>query len=116
MKEAKAKLKYVHIAPRKMRLIADLIRGASFNEAKAQISFSAKKSAEPLLKLLKSAESNARHNLKTDSDLYIKEIKIDEGPILKRFKARARGRAAMIRRRTSHVSVVLQEEPKKLKS
>lgn len=117
MAEAKAKLRHIHIAPRKLRLLADLIRGIPLKEAKAQINFNIKKGALPFLKLLKSAEGSALHDFKMNPDeLFIKEIKVDTGPVLKRYKTRARGRAATIRRRTSHVTVVLDEQQKKLKS
>ncbi len=116
MTNVSAKLKYLKLSPRKVRLLVDLIRGMDLKEAKTQISFSIKKSASPLLKLLNSAESNAKHNFKLDPEnLYIKDIKVDDGPILKRWMPRARGRATMIRRRTSHVSMTLsdKEEDKK---
>jgi len=111
MIDVKAKLRYFHTAPRKMRLLADLIRGLPLKEAKAQVMFSDKESAPSFLKLLKSAESNAKHNFKIEPEkLYVKEVKIDDGPILKRYMPRARGRATMIRRRTSHITVVLDEK------
>ncbi len=111
MTEVKAKLRYMRIAPRKMRLLADLVRGVDLDKAKRQLGFNDKKGAEPLLKLLKSAESNAKNNFKLEPDkLFVKEIKVDGGPVLKRWMPRARGRATMIRRRSSHVSVVLSEK------
>jgi len=113
MTEVKAKLKYLHIAPRKVRLLVNLIRGMSLKDAKAQVSVSSKKASLSLLKLLKSAESNARHNFKLEQDsLHIKEAKVDGGPVLKRYMPRARGRATIIRRRTSHVTIVLEEQKK----
>ncbi|MBU1091633.1 50S ribosomal protein L22 [Patescibacteria group bacterium] len=117
MTEVNAKLKYLRIAPRKVRLLVDLIRGMSLGDAKTQVSVSSKKIAPPLLKLLKSAESNARHNFKLEPDnLRVKEAKVDEGPVLKRYMPRARGRATVIKRRTSHVTVVLGEKKKDNKS
>lgn len=116
MIEVTAKLRYARIAPRKMRVLADLVRGVDLKKAKTQLGFNDKKSADPLLKLLKSAESNAKSNFKLETEgLYIKEIRVDGGPILKRWMPRARGRATMIRRRSSHVSVVLAERQKKSK-
>ena len=113
MNEANAKLKYLHISPRKVRLLAGLVRGVPIKEAKLQIEFSGKKSAEPILKLLQSAEKNAVNNTKLKSEnLYVKEMTVDEGPTLKRYKARARGRATTIRRRTSHITIVLSEQQK----
>jgi large subunit ribosomal protein L22 len=88
-----------------------MMRGLSLKEAKTQMEFYSKKAALPLLKLLKSAESNARHNFQLEPEnLYIKEIKVDQGPVLKRFMPRARGRATTIRRRSSHVTVVLDQK------
>ncbi|PIS13489.1 MAG: 50S ribosomal protein L22 [Candidatus Tagabacteria bacterium CG09_land_8_20_14_0_10_41_14] len=111
MTEVKAKLRYLRVSPRKVRLLADLIKGMSLKEAESQIRFSTKKSNPSLLKLLKSAEQNARHNFRLKSDnLYIKEITVDVGPVLKRYMPRARGRAATIRRRSSHITVVLGDK------
>jgi len=115
-----AKSKYLRIAPRKVRLIANLIRGKTINEAQAILDFAVKKSAYPLLKLLKSAISNAKHNfqLLDESNIYISKIMVDEGPKLKRWRARARGTVASIQKRTSHITVILDEiskKPKKLK-
>ncbi|MFH1979330.1 MAG: 50S ribosomal protein L22 [Patescibacteria group bacterium] len=111
MIEVKAKLRYLRTAPRKVRLLADLIRGRSLKDAMAQVSFSGKKSSPSLLKLLKSAESNAKHNFKLDPEkLMIKTIQVDGGPVLKRYKPMSRGRASIIRRRSSHISVVLTEK------
>ncbi|MCF7836075.1 MAG: 50S ribosomal protein L22 [Candidatus Marinimicrobia bacterium] len=117
MVTVKAKLKYLKIAPRKTRLLIDLIKGMPLNEAKAHISASSKKASVPLLKLLKSAESNALHNFKLESeDLYVSGASVDGGPVLKRYMPKARGRATIIRRRTSHVSIVLSEQQKKNQS
>jgi large subunit ribosomal protein L22 len=117
MVEVNAKLRYLRIAPRKARLLADLVRGMPLKEAKVQMGFNNKKAALPFLKLLKSAESNARHNFKVGPEnLYVKEIRVDEGPTLKRFMPRARGRATTIRKRASHITVVLSEQQKKSKS
>lgn len=111
MPKAEAHLKYSRIAPRKARLLADAVRGKSLKEARAQLSFESKRGSLPLLKLLKAAESNAKHNIKMAADnLYIREIKINEGPTLKRYMPRARGRATAIKKRTSHISVVLAEK------
>jgi len=113
MVNVNAQLKYLRISPRKVRLLADLIRGVGLEEAKLRLNFSKKKSTLPLLKLLKSVESNARHNYKLEPEkLFIKEIKVDGGPFLKRYMPRARGRATMIKKRTSHVTVVLGERQK----
>lgn len=110
--EITAKLKYYRTAPRKVRLAADLIRGKSVKDAVAQMIFSKKKSSEAIAKLLKSAISNAKHNanVKNDDKLYIKKITVDEGPVLKRYMPRARGISNLIRKRTSHITVVLEEK------
>ena len=106
----KAELKYLKIAPRKMQDVANLVKGSSLKDAQEQLRFNPRMSAASLFKLLKSAESNAVNNFKLSPDkLFIKEIKVDSGPMLKRYMPRARGRATVIRRKMSHVSVVLAE-------
>lgn len=110
-----AKLKYLHIAPRKTRATADMIRGLSLNEAEAQLSLSARRASVPLLKLLRSAAANAKQVLKKEpAELYIKEIRVDGGPFSKRWMPRARGAVSPIEKKTSHVTVVLgvMETPK----
>ena len=112
------KLKYLRIAPRKARLVADLIRGKSVEKAQTILNFTIKKAAPPLLKLLNSAMANARNNFHLDEkNLYVSKITIDQGPTYKRWRARARGNAEEIKKRTSHVSLVLDEIriPKKVK-
>ena len=111
-----AKLKYLHIAPRKVRLVADLIRGKKIDEAQAILNFTTKKSAKPLLKLLKSALANAKHNFQeTESNFYISKILVDEGPKFKRFMPRARGSASSIQKKTSHITILLDKIEKKSK-
>jgi large subunit ribosomal protein L22 len=112
--EITAKLNYHRIAPRKIRLVADLVRGKNVKEAMTQLKFLEKKSAPVISKLLKSAVSNAKTNfkIKDESKLYIKKITVDEGPTLKRSMPRAFGRTSMIRKRTSHINVVLGERQK----
>ncbi|OIP75540.1 50S ribosomal protein L22 [bacterium (Candidatus Gribaldobacteria) CG_4_9_14_3_um_filter_36_15] len=116
-----AKLNYLRIAPRKMRLLVDLIRGKKVQEAMALLDFSPKKGSRPLKKVLEQAIANAENNFQLKkSSLYISKITIDEGPKLKRWRARARGRAARIEKKTSHISLVLNEikekrEAKKVK-
>lgn len=108
--ETKASLKYLRISPRKTRLVAELIKGLSVNQAEAQLMFLKKRSAEPILKLLKSAVSNAENNFHLNKDnLFIKLIRVDEGPALKRYRPRARGAAYPIKKRTSHITIVLAE-------
>lgn len=104
-----AKFRYLHIAPRKVRLVADAIRGKKVEKAQAILSFLVKKSSAPLLKLLNSAIANAENNFKLDkTDLYIQKIIVDEGPKNKRWHAQSRGRAAEILKRTSHITIVLE--------
>ncbi len=108
--EVKANLKNLRIAPRKVRLLADLVRGSEINKALDQIAFSYKKSAEPVAKLIKSAVANAVHNFDLDKDnLFIKEIRVDEGKKLKRWMPKAHGRATPIRKRSSHIIMTLGE-------
>ena len=104
-------LRYVRISPRKVRLIMDQIRGKKVGEALNSLSFSSQKSAFLLKKLINSAVANAEENLNIDVDtLYIKRVFADEGPTLKRFRPRAMGRATKIRKRTSHLTVILDGE------
>lgn len=112
--EAKAKLKYLRIAPRKTRLVADMIRGKGVKEAQGLLEFTAKKAAHPLLKLLRLAIANAVNNQKLDEDkLYIYKITVDEGPKYKRWMPRARGQAYEIQKKTSHITIVLKERKNK---
>ena len=104
----KASLSYLHIAPRKVRLVAGLLRGMDVRRAQLELRNLPKRASEPLEKLLKSAVHNAVHDLQQDaSRLYIKKINVDAGPVLKRMMPRAFGRGATIRKRMSHVSLVL---------
>jgi len=113
MKTQKAKLRYLRIAPRKVRLAADLIRGLSVNEAEAQLSISPKRASLPLIKLLRSAIANAKHNQQLDAGrLFIKEIRVDQGPTLKRYLPRAMGRATPLHKKSSHITLVLAESEK----
>ena len=108
--EVTAKARFIRIAPRKVRLVADLVRGLTAAEADAQLSFYRKEAARPLLKLLRSAVANAEHNFHLDrGGLRIKTLTVDGGPVLKRFRPRAFGRAATIRKRTSHIVMVLTD-------
>ena len=103
-----AKLSYLRIAPRKVRMVADLIRGKTADEAQTILNFTVKKTTHPLLKLLKQAIVNAKNSFQIEqSGLYISKITVDEGPKLKRWRARARGRAFEIKKRTSHITLTL---------
>ena len=114
--EVKAKLRYLRIAPRKVRLVADLIRGKSVEEAQTILNFTIKKASQPILKLLKSAIASAKNDFQLEeSDLYISKILVDEGPKLKRWIARAQGRADEIQKKTSHVTIILKGKKRKKK-
>jgi small subunit ribosomal protein S3 len=105
----RAVAKYVRIAPRKVRLVADEIRGKSYPEARSLLTFTNKRAAKVLDGVLNSAAANAEHNEDAyTGELRIKTVKVDEGPTLKRYRARAMGRATMIRKRTSHITVELE--------
>lgn len=109
--EAKAVSKYVRISANKARLVANEIRGYDYLEAVDILKFTNKKAAELLLKVVNSAYANALNidDSVERSALYIKKVYIDEGPTMKRYRARARGRAARIRKRLSHITVVLSD-------
>ncbi|PJE69778.1 MAG: 50S ribosomal protein L22 [Candidatus Staskawiczbacteria bacterium CG10_big_fil_rev_8_21_14_0_10_38_10] len=115
--EVIAKLRYLHITPRKVREVVDLIRGKKVDEAITLLEFLVKKPATPVLKLLKSAAASAQHNFKLDqSSFYISKIFVDEGPKFKRWKPASRGRAATIIKRASHITLVLDEIEKSEKT
>jgi len=107
--EARAYLKHVRISPRKVKIVCDLIRG---KEVAAAILMNTPKAAsEPMLKLLKSAAANAEnnHNMNTDA-LYVDQVFVCPGPVMKRVRPRAQGRAFRILKRTSHITIVLKEK------
>jgi large subunit ribosomal protein L22 len=111
MTQVTAKLNHLHIAPRKVRLVANAIKGLSVNEAEAQLLFRPKRSSEPLLKLLRSAIANAKNNQKLNPDmLFVQSVRVDQGPTMKRFLPRAMGRATPLHKKTSHVVIVLGEK------
>ncbi len=107
----KATLTHLRIAPRKVRLVADTVRGKDVSQALHILAFTRKKAAHPVQKLLKSAIANAAENdgVSDVDSLMIARITVDEGPTIKRFMPRARGRATPIRKRTSHVEIYLQQ-------
>lgn len=108
---AKATLKYARISSRKVKIVADLIRGKNVDEAMAILEFTPKAGAEVLIKLLKSAIANAENNnMMNHSKLYIAEIYSNQGPTLKRIRPAAKGSAVRIRKRTSHTTIVLKEK------
>lgn len=109
--QAKAVLRTVRIAPRKVRLVVDLVRGKKVGEAIAILKHTPKAASPVVEKLILSAIANAEHNYEMDPDnLVISQAFVDEGPTLKRFRPRAQGRASAINKRTSHVTVVLTEK------
>lgn len=109
--EVRAKLKHVRLAPQKARLVADLIRGKGSEEALNILKFTKKAAARVINKLLKSAIANATQKKSVDVDrLYVKKISVDQGATWKRFTPRAMGRATPIRKRTSHITIVLDEK------
>lgn len=109
--EAKAKARYVRIAPRKARLVIDLIRGKQVGEALAILQHTPRAASPIIEKVVRSAVANAEHNYEMDvNNLVISEAFVDEGPTLKRFRPRAQGRASRINKRTSHITVVVKEK------
>lgn len=108
--EVKAKLKNLKMSPRKVRLVIDLVRGLKVDTAINQLKFLNKKAAKPIRKLIESSVANADNNFELKRDnLYIKEIKADDGPTMKRWKPRAYGKAGAIRKRTSCIDLILGE-------
>lgn len=108
--EARAIAKYLRLSPRKVRLSADLVRGKKAEEALQILAHTPKVGAKAVAKVIRSALANAQQNKAIDIDtLYVKTIFVNQGPTLKRFRARPMGRAARIRKRTCHITVVLSE-------
>ena len=111
-REVRAQAKYVRMSPRKARLVAEHIRGRSVPEARAVLAFTSREAAGVLQKVLQSAVSNAEANHGIAEDrLYVKATYVDGGPVMKRWRARARGRVARIRKRTCHITATLVEAP-----
>ncbi|WP_169713776.1 50S ribosomal protein L22 [Paludifilum halophilum] len=109
--QAKAVARYVRIAPRKARLVIDLIRGKSVGEALAILKFTPRAASPVIEKVLKSAVANAEHNYNLNpEELVVEKALVDEGPTMKRFRPRAMGRATRINKRTSHITVVVSEK------
>lgn len=109
--EAKAVARHIRIAPRKIRIVVDLIRGKSVGEAFAILKFTPKVGADVVRKVLMSAVANAEHNYDMNvDDLYVSEGFVDQGPTLKRIHPRSRGQAFKILKRSSHVTLVVKEK------
>ena len=108
--EVKASLSYARVGAQKARLVADLVRGKNVGEAIKTLTFLNKKTALMLKKIIESAVANAEHKKVIDVDnLYVKTVWVDAGPVFKRFRPRAQGRAFGIRKKTSHINVILDE-------
>lgn len=108
---AKAVAKYVRIAPRKARQVIDLIRGKKVSDAQTILKFTPRFAAEVIGKVLNSALANAENNHQLNRErLYISEAYVDQGPTMKRYMPRAQGRASLIHKRTSHITIVLAEK------
>lgn len=108
--EARATLKYARISARKVKIVADLIRGKNVEEAQKIVKFAPKAASELLEKLLNSAIANAENNhFMNRANLYVAEIYANQGPTLKRIRPAAKGSAVRIRKRTSHITIVLRE-------
>lgn len=109
--EAKAIAKFIRVSPRKARMVVDLIRGKKVEEALAILRYTPNKAAAAVSKVVKSAAANAEHNNEMDKDeLIVSQIFVDQGPSLKRMMPRAMGRADIIKRRTSHITVVVSDK------
>lgn len=112
MKTASAQLNYLRMAPRKVRLVVDVIRGMSASEAEAQLMMMKKRAAPAILKLLRSVISSAKAQAMTVSKLKVATIRVDQGPTLKRSLPRAKGMATPIHKKSSHVTIILSEADK----
>ncbi len=111
----RAVAKYLRIAPRKARLVADEVRGKGYADAVSTLQFTNKRAAGLVGDVINSAASNAENNFDLDAeDLFVREIRVDDGPTIKRYRPRAMGRATMIRKRTSHITVELGAAPESL--
>jgi large subunit ribosomal protein L22 len=114
---ARAEARYVRVTPMKARRVIDLVRGMPADQALAVLRFSPQAASEPVYKVVASAVANARHTAEQESrrldveELVVREAYVDEGPTLKRFRPRAQGRAFRVRKRTSHITVVVAQRP-----
>ncbi len=110
--QSQARLRYLRIAPRKVRLVADLVRGKPVGQALAILKFTPKAASKPMEKLLQSAVANAEDVSKGQVDvdkLFVHTVCVDQGPTLRRFMTRAQGRATRVNKKTSHVTLVLAD-------
>lgn len=112
--KVRAQAKYIRQSPFKVRRVLDLVRGLPVEEAEQVLAHVNRRAAEPIVKVLRSAVANAEHNHSLDSgDLVVAEAYADEGPTLRRFQPRARGRANRIRKRTSHITIIVADEKRR---
>lgn len=110
-KRPRATAKYIRVTPRKVKIVVDLIRGKQVDQALAILAYTPKSAASYVEKLLNSAIANAENNLEMDrSSLYVAEAYANQGPTLKRYWARSHGRADMIKKHTSHITIVLDQK------
>ncbi len=115
--EVKAFAREIHISPRKARLVANLVKGLPVDEAFAQLDFIVKKPALPIKKLINSAVANASHNFQIESDrLFVKNLTVNQGRVFQKYAPRAQGRAFPVRKRTSHLDLVLGVSEKAFRS
>ncbi len=109
--EVKAVSRYIRLSPRKVRQVVDLIRGKKIDEALAILKYTPKRASEVVTKVVKSAAANAENNLQMSKDeLFVTACYVDQGPTYKRYRPRAMGRADILRRRTSHITVVVGDK------
>lgn len=108
--KVRAHARYIRQSPYKVRQVLDLVRGLPIGEAEQVLAFTSRAATEPVRKVMRSAVANAEHNHALDADeLYVAEAFADEGPTLRRFRPRARGRASRIRKRTCHITIVVAD-------
>jgi len=111
-----AKLRYLRVAPKKIRPLAEAIKGLTLSQAQAQLKIFHRQASGPLIKLLESAAANAENNFRIPrQELYVKEMRVDAGPTFKRFLPRAMGRATPINKRTAHITLILASRAKVIK-
>ncbi len=109
--KVRAQAKHIRQSPYKVRRVLDLVRGLPVDEARVVLEFTNRKAADTIIKVLDSAVANAEHNFALDAEeLFVAEAYADEGPTLKRWRPRARGRATKIRKRTSHITIIVADE------
>jgi len=113
--KVRAQARFIRQSPYKVRRVLDLVRGLPVEEAEQVLKFTSRAAADPIGKVLRSAVANAEHNHALDADeLFVAEAFADEGPTLRRFRPRARGRATRIRKRTSHITIVVAERAREV--